>query len=333
MTARLRALLADLGAFDAESAGAVRLRASDILRPPGAMQRLDDLAVHIAGWQATSAPRVEAPSVIVFAADHGVVAAGVSAYPGEVTAAMLAAVGAGRATINAFARAVGATVSVHDVGVSRPTGDIRVEPALTAARFDEIVDLAIDAVDEAVGSGADLLVLGELGIGNTTAAAAVAAAMLGGGATRWVGRGSGVDDDGLVRKIQAVADAVSRVAHVADPLDLLREVGGAELVAMAAACVQARRRRVPVVIDGYIATAAVLALHVAVPGALDHCIAGHRSSEPGHDLLLTHLGMTPLLDLGLRLGEGSGALAAVPLVRMACAGVVEVPTFAEWFGA
>ncbi len=332
MTERLRALLEELPVFDTDAADAVRARAAQVLRPSGALARLDELAVHVAGWQATTTPHVDSPSVIVFAADHGVAAAGVSAYPGEVTAAMLAAVDAGRATINAFARAVGATVSVHDVGVGRPTGDIRVESALTTARFDEIVDLAIGAVDDAVTAGSDLLVLGELGIGNTTAAAAIAAATLGGDPARWVGRGTGIDDDGLVRKRQAVADAAARVAGCDDPIEIMREVGGAELVAMAAACVHARRRRVPVVIDGYIATAAILPLHVAMPGVLDHCIAGHRSSEPGHDILLEHLCMTPLLDLGLRLGEGSGALAAVPLVRMACAGVVEVATFTEWFG-
>ena len=185
---------------------------------------------------------------------------------------------------------------------------------------------AVDALDT------DLLVLGEMGIGNTTVAAALANAILGGDAADWVGRGTGVDDDGLARKRDAVATATARVAGYADPIDVMRQVGGAELVAMAAACVAARLRSIPVLLDGYVCTAAVLPLHAAAPGALDHCIVGHCSAEPGHRRLLDHLGLRPLLDLGMRLGEGSGAMAAVPLVRMACAAVVEVPTFAEWFG-
>ena len=268
----------------------------------------------------------------MFAADHGVAAAGVSAYPTDVTAAMLAAVGAGRATVNVLARSVGATLEVVDVGVGRPTGDIRFEPAMSPERFDEIAATAFDAVDRAIDDGSDLLVLGELGIGNTTVSAALAAALLGGSASGWVGRGTGVDDDGLDRKRAAVEQAAGRVAAMTDPLEIMREIGGAELTGMAAACIRARQRSVPIVLDGYVATSAVLPLHAARPGALDHCIVGHCSAEPGHRRLLDHLGAAPLLDLGMRLGEGSGAVAAVPLIRMACAAVVEVPTFAEWFG-
>ena len=165
---------------------------------------------------------------------------------------------------------------------------------------------------------------------STTASAALPAALLGGDG--WVGRGTGIDDDGFRRKRDAVAAAVARVADVDDPIEIMREVGGAELTAMAAACARARQQRLPVVLDGYVATSAVLPLHSARPGALDHCIAGHLSAEPGHRLELDHLGKQPLLDLGMRLGEGGGALAAVPLVAMACAAVVEVATFDEWFG-
>jgi nicotinate-nucleotide--dimethylbenzimidazole phosphoribosyltransferase len=171
-----------------------------------------------------------------------------------------------------------------------------------------------------------------MGIGNTTAAAAVAAALGGGEVAEWVGRGTGVDDAGLARKRAAVEAAVARIAGLTDPIEVLREVGGAELVAIAAAVVAARHRRLPVVLDGYVVTAAALPVGVAEPAALDHCVAGHCSAEPGHRRLLDRLGKPPLLDLGLRLGEGSGAMAAVPLVAMACAGVTEVPTFAEWFG-
>jgi nicotinate-nucleotide--dimethylbenzimidazole phosphoribosyltransferase len=327
---RLRHLLADLPAADETAVAAVRDRAANVLRPRGALARLDELAAWIAGWQGTDHPRVERPVALIFAADHGVAAAeAVSAYPTNVTAAMLEAFGQERSTINAFARRVGATVRAVDVGVGRPTGDIRFEPALSVPRFGEIVDVACAAVD---GVDGDLLVLGEMGIGNTTAAAAVAAALLGGETDAWVGRGTGVDETGLAAKRAAVQRAVRRVAGVSDPIEVLREVGGAELTAIAAATVAARRRRLPVILDGYVVTASVLPLVVAAPAALDHCRAGHCSSEPGHRRLLERLAAQPLLDLDLRLGEGTGAMAAVPLVAMACAGVTDVPTFAEWFG-
>lgn len=332
MSTLIRELLADLTTIDHDAADSTRARATQVLRPAGALQRLDELAVHMAGWQASTSPSVRHPTVLVFAGDHGVAGAGVSNYPAEVTGAMLAAVRAGKATINAFARSVDATLEVFDVGVGDPTGDIRTQPALTHERLDRIARTAIDAVDAAVEAGADLFVLGELGIGNTTISAALPAALLGGDVDGWIGRGTGVDDDGLARKRSAVAEAVARVAHVSDPIEVMRQVGGAEHTAMAVACVRARRHRVPVVLDGYVATSAVLPMYVAEPDALAHCVAGHRSAEPGHRRLLDHLGMTPLLDLDMRLGEGTGALAAVPLIRLACAGVVEVPTFSEWFG-
>jgi nicotinate-nucleotide--dimethylbenzimidazole phosphoribosyltransferase len=327
------AALTDLPEPDPIARAAVRERAANVLRPPGSLRRLDLVAEHVAGWQASVSPQILRPHVLVFAGDHGVTAGGVSAYPAEATAEMLRAVAAGRATINALARGAGAELDVLDVGVGRPTGDIRHEPALTAERFDAVAQLAADAVDAAVDRGADLFVLGELGIGNTTPAAAIPAALLGGPSIEWVGRGAGVDDDGLARKRDAVVAATARITGVDDPIEILRQLGGSELTAMAAACARARHLRVPVVLDGYIATSSVLPLHVARAGALDHCMAGHRSAEPGHRAVLAHLGLDPLLDLDLRLGEGSGALAAVPLVRMACAAVVEVATFDEWFGA
>lgn len=328
---------ADLPAPDGAAAAAVAARASSVLRPTGALQRLDVLAAHVAAWHRHDRPAVDRPGVLVFAADHGIATAGVSAYPAEVTTAMLAAVRAGSATINAIARSVGAVLEVVDVGVGDPTADIRTAPAMTTERFEATADAAAAAVDRLADDGTDLLVVGELGIGNTTVAAAVSAALLGrdgDGFDVWVGRGTGVDDEGLARKRSAVATAVGRLGDgIVDPIEVLRHVGGAELVAMAAAVVRARQRSLPVVLDGYVATAAVLAVHLARPGALDHCIAGHVSAEPGHRLLLDRLGLDPLLDLGMRLGEGSGALAAVPLVRLACTCVTEVPTFDEWFGS
>jgi nicotinate-nucleotide--dimethylbenzimidazole phosphoribosyltransferase len=219
-------------------------------------------------------------------------------------------------------------VRAIDVGIGRPTGDIRHEPALSPERFDELVEEAFDAVAD---TDCDLLVLGEMGIGNTTPSAAIAAALAGGETAAWVGRGTGIDDEGLARKRAAVQEAVRRIAGVTDPLEILREVGGAELVAIAAATVAARHRSIPVVLDGYVVTSAVLPLALTNPAALDHCTVGHCSAEPGHRKLLERLGKRPLLDLDMRLGEGSGAMAAVPLIAMACAGITDVPTFAEWF--
>ncbi len=325
----LRTSLADLPGGDDVAAAAVRERAATILRPFGALARLDELAVWVAMWQRTDQPAVERPAALIFAADHGVAAARVSAYPPDVTAAMLGAYRSGRSTISAFAAVAGATVDAIDVGVGRPTGDIRYEPAMDVARFDEAAAAGREAV---VGLDTDLLVLGEMGIGNTTAAAAVAAALGGGEVAAWVGRGTGIDDEALARKQVAVREAVDRVAGITDPLEVLRELGGAELVAMAAAVVTARQRGVPVLIDGYVVTAAAFTLFAASADALDHCQVGHCSAEPGHRRLLERMDKPPLLDLEMRLGEGTGAMAAVPLIAMACAGITQVPTFGEWFG-
>ncbi|MBK5332610.1 MAG: nicotinate-nucleotide--dimethylbenzimidazole phosphoribosyltransferase [Ilumatobacteraceae bacterium] len=322
-------VLATMPEPDRQAAESVRARAADILRPAGALARLDELAAWVAEWQGTANPAVRKPVALIFAADHGVAAGGVSKYPSDVTAAMLAAYRAGKSTISAFAAVAGATVSAVDVGVGRPTGDIRFEPALSNERFDQACAAGRDAVESVDG---DLLVLGEMGIGNTTAAAAVVAAVIGGDITPWVGRGTGVDDEGLARKRDAVRMAVERVGPHAEPLEVLRQVGGSELVAIAAAIIAARLRRLPVLLDGYVVAAAALPLHVIASGALDHCQVGHCSAEPGHRSLLQILGKRPLLDLEMRLGEGSGAMAAVPLVAMACAGITQVPTFGEWFG-
>jgi nicotinate-nucleotide--dimethylbenzimidazole phosphoribosyltransferase len=240
---------------------------------------------------------------------------------------MLRALRSGKATAAVMARDLGASLEVADVGVGWPTGNLLHEPALTDARFLE----AWDAGRQAVGSAdADIVVLGEMGIGNTTAAAAVCAALFGGAASRWTGRGTGVDDAALRWKRDVVSAARRRIGPESDPIEILRQLGGAELVAIAGATVEARGRSIPVVLDGYVAGASVAPIGVAFPGSLDHCLAGHVSAEPGHRRLLEQLGMEPLLDLGLRLGEGSGALAALPLVRLAAACVTDVATFDEW---
>lgn len=313
---------------DESAAGAAAARAASVLRPHDALAQLDELAVWVAGWQRRGRPLVERPVALVFAGDHGVAAEGVSAYPAEVTAAMLRAVEQGQASINALARVASAEVHAIDVGVGDPTGNIRVEPAMSAERFAATFEAGRAAVRS---SAADLLVLGELGIGNTTSAAAVTAAIIGGEVARFVGRGTGVDDEGLATKVRVVTDAVARVAHLDDPIDVLRELGGTELVAMAGAMVQARAQSIPLLLDGYIATAPALVLHGAAPTLVEHIRAGHQSAEPGHALALARLGLTPLLSMQFRLGEGTGAMAAVPLVVAGCRVVSEVPTFAEFF--
>jgi nicotinate-nucleotide--dimethylbenzimidazole phosphoribosyltransferase len=251
---------------------------------------------------------------------------GVSAYPQSVTEAMLRALQQGVATASIMADIVEATLEVIDVGVGRPTGNLAREPALSHERFAECIETGRAAVRRL---DCDLLVLGEMGIGNTTAAAAVCAALFGLTAEDWAGRGTGLDDAGLARKITVIETARRRVGEVT-PFEALRQLGGAELVSLVGATLEARAASIPVVLDGFVVTAAVAPLYVARRDALAHCIAGHCSAEPGHRLLLEKLGMRPLLDLDLRLGEGSGALAAVPLIRIAAAAVSKVATFEEW---
>ncbi len=314
------------------STAAVAARAAEILRPAGALQRLDDLAVWLAGWQRTTAPAVERPAAVIFAGDHGVAADGVSAYPADVTGAMLEAFGHGRASISAMAAVAGATVTAIDVGVGRPTANIRTEPAMDEARFTQSFDAGRQAVRVL---DTDLLIVGEMGIGNTTAAAAVAAALLGRAPAQMVGGGTGVDGDVLTRKVAVVAEAIERAlsagAGPEDPLKTLRHLGGTELVAMAGALFEARVQSLPVLLDGYVTAAPALALHLLNPTLTAHTRAGHASAEPGHRLVLDALGLSPLLALDFRLGEASGAMAAVPLLAMACKLVTDVPTFGEWF--
>lgn len=312
--------------LDLPAAAAVKDRATKVLRPGGALVRLDTVAVWLAGWQRTDQPRVDNPEVLLFAADHGVTLDGVSAYPADITAAMCHAVEQGQATVTAFAKALGATVRLFDVGVGEPTGNLRIEAALDETRFASAFQAGRAAVAD---SDADLVILGEMGIGNTTSAAAVAAAICGGDPAKWAGPGTGVAGDQLIHKRAVVAEAVDRIADVTDPMEVLRQVGGAELVAMAGAAVEARRRSIPVLLDGYVVTAALLPIHEVVSGSLDHVLAGHRSPEPGHRWLLERMEKEPLIDLDLRLGEATGALTALPLVRLATAGVLDVATFAE----
>jgi len=312
---------------DETAAAAVAARAGAVLRPVGALQRLDELAIWLASWQRSSAPAVDRPSVLIFAGDHGVVADGVSAYPASVTAAMVEALEAGVATAAVMARRVGAALRVVDVGVGRPTGNIRTGPAMSESEFEQAISVGRSAVPDT--DPPDVLLLGELGIGNTTAAAALSMALFGGEAGDWVGPGTGLDHEGMARKSQVVETAVRRVGEV-HPLGALRQLGGWEMAAAAGAAIEARHRSIPLLIDGFVITAALIALEVAQRGYLDHCWPAHVSAEPGHRRLLERLGRRPILDIEMRLGEGTGALAALPVLDLAARSVVEVATFDEW---
>jgi nicotinate-nucleotide--dimethylbenzimidazole phosphoribosyltransferase len=268
----------------------------------------------VSGWQGHYPPRIERPVVAVFAGNHGVVAQGVTAFPAEVTRQMVANFQAGGAAINQLCKTFDLGLKVFELALDNPTRDITQDAALEEA--DCAATMAYGM--EAVAQGCDLLCVGEMGIGNTTIAAAIAYGLYGGKAEDWVGPGTGVDAAGLARKADAVRRAVElHKSHLADPLEVLRRLGGRELAAMAGAVLAARIQRVPVLLDGYVATAAAAILHAMRPDALDHCLAAHRSAEPAHARLLGKLGKEPLLDLGMRLGEASGAALAAGLVKAA----------------
>jgi nicotinate-nucleotide--dimethylbenzimidazole phosphoribosyltransferase len=325
-TAAFRHALSALPPADAVALDAARARDRVLTKPPGALGRLEGLAQWYCGWRGDARARLERPQVVVFAGNHGVAARGVSAFPAAVTAQMVANFRAGGAAINQVAATLGARLDVVALDLDQPTADFTEGPAMDEAAFAAALSAGWEAVDPA----ADLLIPGEMGIANTTAAAAIAAALFGGKGADWAGRGTGVDAAGLDRKA-AVIDA-GLACHAGlrgDGLGVLRCLGGREIAAMAGAIAAARVRRIPVMIDGYIATAAAACLAKAVPGALEHCAAGHRSAEAGHGRLLAALGFEPLLDLGMRLGEGSGAGVAALVLKAALACHSGMATFAE----
>ena len=312
------------GGPDMASIAGAKERNSQLTKPPGALGRLEDLAIWYSGWRDTDRPTITSPQVIIFAGNHGVCAQGVSAFPPEVTVQMVANFEHGGAAINQLAKSVGATLNVHALDLDMPTQDFTVAPAMSEGE----VILALTIGWNAVDPQSDLLVVGEMGIGNTTSAAAVAAAVLEGTAQDWTGRGTGVDDDGLARKTDVVARGLA-LHDTTDPLTALRCLGGRELAAMAGAIAAARAHRIPVILDGFICSAAAATLEKAVEGALDHAIAGHLSAEGAHRKLLDALGKEPILSLGLRLGEGSGGTLAIGVLRAAVACHSDMATFAE----
>ena len=321
-----RALLQAAPSADAAALAGAQARNGQLTKPPGALGRLEELAIWYAGWRADPRPVINAPQVIIFAGNHGVTARGVSAFPAEVTAQMVINFEHGGAAINQLSKAFGARMTVHALELDRPTADFTASAAMTEAEVVAALTTGWNAVDPT----ADLLVTGEMGIGNTTVAAAVAAGLFGGTGHDWVGRGTGVDDAGLVRKATVVDEGLAlHAAQLSDPLAVLRCLGGRELAAMAGAIAAARHHRIPVILDGFICCAAAAVLDRTMPGALDHCVAGHQSAETAHARLLAHLDKEPLLALGLRLGEGSGAALAIGVLKGAVACHSGMSTFAE----
>ena len=320
----LRARLCNAPRPDQVALAAAAERNGMLTKPPGALGRLEELAIWYAGWRGEGRPVLEAPQVVIFAGNHGVVSRGISAFPAEVTVQMVANFEAGGAAVNQLARVAGAAMSIVPLELDRPTADFSQGPAMTEAEF----MAALNAGWAAVDPQADLLVTGEMGIGNTTSAAAIAHALYGREAADWAGRGTGLDATGVRRKAQVVAEAVAANPGRAG-LEVLRCLGGREVAAMAGAIARARALRIPVILDGFICCAAAACLQAEEAGALDHCVAGHVSAEGAHGRLLRELGKAPLLDFGLRLGEGSGAALAINILKAAVACHSGMATFAE----
>ncbi|MEI9997540.1 MAG: nicotinate-nucleotide--dimethylbenzimidazole phosphoribosyltransferase [Rhizomicrobium sp.] len=321
----LAAFLDRLSEADGGARAEASARQQQLTKPPGSLGRLEDIAIFLSGWQKPSI-KAENIQVVLFAGNHGVTRQGISPYPSDVTAQMVENFRNGGAAISTLAREFGLRLSVHPLELERLTGDLSVEEAMTG----EDVLAALNAGASAVDKNADIVVVGEMGIGNTTVAAALCAAALGGSGADWAGAGTGLDAAGVARKAQIIDRAIARLdAESRSAMDIFRHVGGRELCAIAGAVCAARRHRIPVVLDGFVACAAVAPLFAANPKILEHCLAGHRSAERGHTRLLEIFGLTPLLDLGMRLGEGSGAALATAVVRAAVATHNGMATFAQ----
>lgn len=320
---------------------AAKERQLQLTKPAGALARLEEIGNWIAACQDQVPPRpITAPAVVVFAGDHGVAKAGVSAYPTEVSLQMYANINAGGAGINAIGAISGCKVTAVDISldhdatgpyrVRRACGNIAVEDAMTAEETQKAIEVGIQLANEQIDAGADLLIAGDLGIGNTTPAAAIIGTVCSAEPVVVVGRGTGIDDAGWKRKVAAVRDAMFRVRDIKhEPLALIQAISSPDLAAMAGFLAQAALRKTPVVLDGVVVTAAALLANKLAPGARKWWVAGHQSAEPAHELALKQLNLTPLLQLGMRLGEGSGAAAAVPLVQQATNILCAMATFGD----
>jgi nicotinate-nucleotide--dimethylbenzimidazole phosphoribosyltransferase len=323
----IRDLIRKLPGPDLEAGTAARLRETQLTKPAGALGRLEDIAYWVACWQGRHPPDMRHPRVAIFAGNHGVAKArGVSAYPVDVTAQMVTNFQNGGAAVNQLCRIADSDLRVYELDLENPTDDFTRGPAMS----DEACLQAMAYGMMAVEPGLHLICLGEMGIGNTTSAAAICTAIFGGSAADWVGPGTGVDAEGIERKIRAVEDGIEvNRPFMKDPLDVLRCLGGLELAAICGAIIAARLARTPVLLDGFACTAAASVLWAMDRKAIDHCLMAHVSAEPGHQKLLDRLGRDAILNLGMRLGEGSGAALAINVVRAAVDCHTGMATFAE----
>lgn len=322
----MRALIRDMPGPDLAAGSVAATREAQLTKPAGSLGRLEELAHWMATWQGRNPPSADRPRTAVFAGNHGVADKGVSAYPAEVTAQMVKNFIDGGAAVNQLCRTVDADLRVYELALEQPTQDFTQGPAMSDEDCATAMAYGMMAVDQDI----DLLALGEMGIGNTASAAALCSVLFGGTAREWVGPGTGVAGPALERKIAIVQAGIDLHRQlIREPLEILCRVGGLEFAAICGAIVAARRARVPVLLDGYAATAAAAVLFALDRNALDHCQVAHRSAEPGHTRLLQKLGKEPLLDLGMRLGEGSGATLAIGLVKAAVACHRGMATFAE----
>lgn len=329
--AEIRRIVAEFPEADHEAVTKAETRERQLLKPAGALGRLEDLAEWLAAWQGRHPPRMDRPRVCVFAANHGIAnpedGPGASAFPASVTAQMVQAYVAGQAAINQICQVADAELRVYEMALEQPTADFRNGPAMTEEECVRAMSYGMMAVEQ----GIDALCLGEMGIGNTASAAALAALLFGGAAHDWTGPGTGVSGAAMDRKRSIVQAGIDRHRHTVadDALASLAAVGGYELAAIAGAVIAARMARTPVVLDGFTATVAASVVAKLHPQGLDHCVVGHRSPEPGHARVLEILGKRPLLEFGMRLGEGSGAATALPLLKIAAACHKGMATFAE----
>ncbi len=311
---------------DSHAAEAARSRQNSLTKPPGSLGRLEQIAEFMAAWRGTARPEIWRAQALVFAGNHGICAQGVNPYPQEVTAQMVANFEAGGAAINQLCRANGADLSVIALELRRPTGDFTEGPAMSEADCLDALWQGASAVDE----GADILILGEMGIGNSTIAAALAAACFGGPVAEWVGPGTGSDKAGILHKIEVIERGLKQhEGAMGNAPAILAALGGREQAAICGAVLAACAARIPVILDGFICTAAAAVLYATDKRLLDHCLVGHVSAEPGHRKLLAAIHKRPVLEFDMRLGEGSGAALALGIVRSALACHNGMATFGE----
>lgn len=342
---QLEEIINDIQPLDESAMQMARTRQDMLTKPRGSLGRLEELSIQLAGMKANPFPSVERKAVIVMAADHGVTSEGVSAYPSEVTAQMVLNFLRGGAAINVLARQAGARVTVVDIGVTAEfapmpglvqrkvrcgTRNQAQGPAMTRAEAEQAIQVGIDVLEEEAARGLDIVATGDMGIGNTTASSAIAAVVTGVPVSQVVGRGTGIDDGGLQRKIHVIEQALAvNNPDASDAMDILQKVGGLEIAGLAGVMIAAARRRIPVVVDGFISTAAALIAVGLAPHARDYLISAHQSVEVGHQAMLRHLHLTPLLHLNMRLGEGTGAVLAFSLIESSVRILREMATFDE----